>query len=161
MQTLSLEHNKSLLISRIDHVRFLTQNPLAVAKSMATGTEDTFAHLTRLSQKPGVRGTLIISRQTGAIVRASGLISRDDSANPDAALPGSSDGVDKENEGAQSAEDVARIVWNFAKVAGDMLEELNGPADDDMKLLRIRSKKRELVIVPGKELSHFRPCAFC
>lgn len=113
--------------------------------------EDTFSHLTRLSQKPGVRGTLILSRETGAIVRATGLIARDDPIDSDGALPAASHDTKQEQEkGAQSAEDIARIVWNFAKVAGDMLQELNGPADDEMKLLRIRSKKKELVIVPGK-----------
>jgi len=112
-------------------------------------TEDGFAHLTRLSQKPGVRGTLILSRQNGAIVRASGLISREDTTNTDSALSSSPDRLDRGNDHGQTAEDVARIVWNFAKAAGDMLGELNGPTDDDLKLLRIRSKKRELVIVPG------------
>ena len=119
-------------------------------------TDDSFVHLTRLSQKPGVRGTLILSRQTGAIVRSSGLVSREDSANTETALPGEN----TDSEGAQTAEDVARIVWNFAKAAGDMLEELNGPADDEMKLLRIRSKRKELVIVPGMEYycSRFALC---
>lgn len=111
--------------------------------------EDQFIHLTRLTQKPGVRGALILSRQSGAIVRASGLLSKDETTNPESVLPVSSDAKDGDKEEAQSAEDIARIVWNFAKAAGDMLEELNGPADDDLKLLRIRSKKKELVIVPG------------
>lgn len=118
-------------------------------------SEDIFAHLTRLSQKAGVRGTLILSRQSGAIVRASGLVSRDESTDPDGALPASTNDADADQDkggGAQSAEDVARIVWNFANAAGEMLDELNGPADDEMKLLRIRSKKKELVIVPGKAL---------
>lgn len=118
-----------------------------------SAAEDSFANLARLSQKPGVRSTLILSRQTGAIVRSSGLVSREESANPESALPLGNTQSNKANgnheAGLQSAEDVARIVWNFAKVAGDMLQELNGPIDDDMKLLRIRAKKTELVIVPG------------
>lgn len=48
--------------------------------------EETTALLTRLSQKPGVTSTLILSRSTGAIVRASGLLSssapRDASSTP-------------------------------------------------------------------------------
>ena len=112
-------------------------------------TEDSFALLTRLSEKPGVRGTLVLSRQTGAIVQASGLISHGGDANPDSLLTASTNDTVGDSDGAQTAEDVARIVWNFAKVAGDMLVELNGPADDEMRLLRIRSKKKELVIVPG------------
>ncbi|KAL1311248.1 hypothetical protein AAFC00_001437 [Neodothiora populina] len=112
-------------------------------------TEDSFSHLTRLAQKPGVRGTLILSRDTGAIVKASGLAFRDDSVDPESALSATTNGGEGEKEdGTQSTEDIARIVWNFAKAAGSMLQELNGPADDEVKLLRIRSKKMELVIVP-------------
>lgn len=118
-----------------------------------SAAEDSFANFARLSQKPGVKSTLVLSRQTGAIVRSSGLVSRNDSTNPESALPasnGQANGLNGDQDaGLQSAEDVARIVWNFAKAAGDMLQELNGPIDDDMKLLRIRTKKTELVIVPG------------
>lgn len=115
--------------------------------------QDSLSHLTRLAQKPGVRGTLILSRDTGAIVRASGL-ARQDNINTDDALPALSNAIHEDKEGgAQTAEDIARIVWNFSKLAADMLGELNGPADDEVKLFRIRSKKKELVIVPGT------PCA--
>ncbi|GAB7352572.1 hypothetical protein MBLNU459_g2956t1 [Dothideomycetes sp. NU459] len=124
-----------------------------------SAAEDSFANLARLSQKPGVKSTLILSRQTGSIVRSSGLVSRDDTANPESTLPpsnsqqnGTANGSNGDQEdGLQSAEDVARIVWNFAKAAGDLLQELNGPVDDEMKLLRIRTKKKELVIVPDSK----------
>ena len=53
-----------------------------------------------------------------------------------------------------SAEHVAEVVWKFAKAAGDMLQELTASPDDDVKLLRIRSKNRELVIVPGMLVSY-------
>lgn len=116
-----------------------------------SSTDDSFAHLSRLSQKPGVQGTLILSRETGAIVRSSGLVSRDESADPEVTLPASNTQTDERAEnGMLSAEHVAEVVWKFAKAAGDMLQELSASPDDDVKLLRIRSKNKEYVIVPGK-----------
>lgn len=119
--------------------------------------EETDSHLARLSQKPGVQSTLIISRDTGAIVRTSGLVSRDEAIDPESALPASDiavngyTGRDGENvRGLQNAEDVARLVWNFVNVAGGLVQDLNGAQDDELKLLRLRTKKSELVIVPGK-----------
>jgi dynein light chain roadblock-type len=48
----------------------------------------------------------------------------------------------------QSAEDVAKMVWGFVNSAGDMVKGLDG--DDEMKLVRLRTRKHELVIVPGR-----------
>lgn len=112
--------------------------------------DDSFAHLSRLSQKAGVQATLILSRQTGAIVRSSGLVSSDESANPESTLPASNGQTDDRNESAMpSAEHVAEVVWRFAKAAGDMLQELSNSPDDDVRLLRLRSKNKEYVIFPG------------
>ncbi|KAK8210388.1 hypothetical protein M8818_003558 [Zalaria obscura] len=47
-----------------------------------------------------------------------------------------------------SAEDVARLVWNHTKVTADMTRELNGTQEDELKLMRVRTKRNELVIVP-------------
>jgi hypothetical protein len=117
-----------------------------------TPSEETANLLARLSQRPGVQGTLILSRDTGAIVRSSGLITSED-GETEAARPTSSDqtnGTDGEvkKKGTRNAEDVARSVWRFVQSAGVMIEELNGDSDE-AKLLRIRTKKNELVIVPG------------
>jgi predicted regulator of Ras-like GTPase activity (Roadblock/LC7/MglB family) len=117
-----------------------------------TPSEETANLLARLSSRPGVQGTLILSRETGAIVRSSGLITNDD-GEIEAARPTSSDqtngtdGVVKK-KGTRNAEDVARLVWRFVQSAGAMIEELNGESDE-AKLLRVRTKKNELVIVPG------------
>ena len=50
--------------------------------------------------------------------------------------------------GMQSAEDVASAVWKFFGAAGSLIDGLD--KDDDLRLLRLRTKKNELVIVPGK-----------
>jgi hypothetical protein len=52
-------------------------------------------------------------------------------------------------KGTRKAEEVARLVYEFVKSAGNMIGELNGEVDE-AKLLRVRTKKNELVIVPGE-----------
>jgi len=116
--------------------------------------EETLALLTRLSQKPGVQSTLVLSRETGAVVRTSGLISNNASANPNSTLPASGENAPenytngRKESGMHSAEDVARMVWSFLSAAGSLVDGLD--AEDEVKLLRLRTKKNELVIVPGR-----------
>jgi len=118
--------------------------------------EETLSLLTRLSQKPGVQSTLILSRGTGAIVRTSGLISTSSSSSgTNGTLPGDSDETLGDNYangrtegGMQNAEEVASAVWKFFGAAGSLIDGLD--KDDDLRLLRLRTKKNELVIVPGK-----------
>jgi dynein light chain roadblock-type len=126
--------------------------PLIVSQS-----DETLSLLTRLSQKPGVQSTLILSRETGAIVRTSGLISKSSSPNPNSTLPASSEATGdnytngRKESGIHSAEDVASLVWSFLKAAGSLVDELD--KEDEVKLLRLRTKKNELVIVPGTKES--------
>jgi dynein light chain roadblock-type len=116
-------------------------------------SDETLSLLTRLSQKPGVQSTLILSRETGAIVRTSGLISKTSSANPNSTLPASNESTadgysnGRKESGIHSAEDVASLVWSFLKSAGSLVDELDN--EDEVKLLRLRTKKNELVIIPG------------
>lgn len=119
-----------------------------------TTSEETLALLTRLSQKPGVQSTIILSRETGAILRTTGLISKSASANPNTTLPASGEASTEQYAngrkeiGLQSAEDVASMVWSFLTAAGTLVEQLD--KEDEVKLLRLRMKKNELVIVPGE-----------
>ncbi|KAF2798899.1 hypothetical protein K505DRAFT_357082 [Melanomma pulvis-pyrius CBS 109.77] len=114
--------------------------------------DESLALLTRLSQKPGVQSTLILSRETGAIVRTSGLISNTTTANPNSTLPASLETAPdnysngRKESGIQSAEDVASMVWSFLGAAGKLVDGLD--KEDEVKLLRLRTKKNELVIVP-------------
>ncbi|KAF2172346.1 hypothetical protein M409DRAFT_17581 [Zasmidium cellare ATCC 36951] len=119
-------------------------------------SEETANLLARLSNRPGVQGTLILSRDNGAIVRSSGLVTEEEEVEGDIVPPGSSggqtNGVDGEvkKKGTRRAEDVAMLVWKFVQSAGTMVEELNGESDE-AKLLRIRTKKNELVVVPDSK----------
>ena len=119
-------------------------------------SEETQALLARLSQRPGVQSTLILSRDTGSIVRSSGLVTAEEIGEDGAAptngttyVNGSAEGEVKK-KGTRRAEEVAALVWNFVKSAGSMVAELNGE-NDEAKLVRLRTKKNEVVIVPGMQ----------
>ncbi|KZF20885.1 hypothetical protein L228DRAFT_270152 [Xylona heveae TC161] len=176
-----------------------------------TATEEATNLLNRLSQKPGVQSVLILSRETGAIIRSSGLPSSTTNSNPNSALPpsisadqingnqtSSSVGIDTglvnrgsdernglparprsshASAGVMSAEEVARKVWSFLSAAGGLARDLlihnegdgeqdrdstingyvrgqseqRGAALDDVKLLRLRTKNNEIVIIPDKK----------
>ena len=140
--------------------------------------EETTRLLTRLAQKPGVKSTLVLSRSTGAVVRASGLVTSDvadsqqelpnASGAPDTTLtPGAASSNEREaalnglngeskttKTGTREAEEVAKLVWNFFKNAGDTVEGMfgagaEGEGQDEVRLLRLRTRKNEVVVVPG------------
>ncbi|KAL8990524.1 MAG: hypothetical protein Q9169_008101 [Polycauliona sp. 2 TL-2023] len=127
---------------------------------MPTSTLETLA---RLAAKPGVRSTLVLSASDGSIIKSTGLLA--DSAlasSPDASLVG----IDTNNDGKQSsttpsnsnhvyeggegrtrtAEHVAKMVFNFVAAAKEFAQGIE--EGDDAKLLRIRTRKQEIVIVP-------------
>jgi dynein light chain roadblock-type len=118
-------------------------------------SEETQNLLARLSQRPDVQSTLILARDTGAIVRSSGLITADEAGDdattgaPTNGTYASGTGDEAKKLGTRKAEEVAQLVYTFVKSAGSMIEELNG-GSDEAKLLRIRTKKNELVVVPGE-----------
>ncbi|GAM89615.1 hypothetical protein ANO11243_076540 [Dothideomycetidae sp. 11243] len=124
-------------------------DPMAIVQ--ATNMEDTVANLNRLSQKPGVRATLVLSRSKGDIVQSSGLESHRDEHDLEASV------VDEDDQNRPvklaSVEDVARLVFEHVKTSADMARSLNGTKDDELKLMRIRTKRNELVIVPGTKSS--------
>lgn len=68
-------------------------------------------------------------------------------------LPVSATAYDRDEEhngrnGLRSAEEVAKLVWKFFGAAGETAEEMMG-VEDEVKLLRLRTRRNELVIVPG------------
>jgi dynein light chain roadblock-type len=136
----------------VSNLQSLSNTPLTMEQS-----DETLSLLTRLSQKPGVQSTLILSRETGAIVRTSGLLSKSSAANPSSTLPASSEPASdnytngRKESGMHSAEDVASLVWSFLKTAGSLVDELD--SEDEVKLLRLRTKKNELIIMPGMRQS--------
>lgn len=64
-------------------------------------------------------------------------------------FPRNSNSLYQGGEGrTKSAEHVARMVFNFVAAAKDFAEGMQ--KGDDAKLLRMRTRKQEIVIVPGK-----------
>ncbi|KAI7539243.1 hypothetical protein KC331_g9864 [Hortaea werneckii] len=135
-----------------------------MAMQQPSPTASAQALLARLANRPGVQSTLILSRDTGAIVRSSGLVLAEDAEVEEAAPTangtylnatetngtaqnGGPDGKQKSNKGTRKAEEVASLVWRFMKSVGEFVEELNGEGDEG-KLIRVRTKKNEVVVVP-------------
>ncbi|KAF8250437.1 hypothetical protein K440DRAFT_541522, partial [Wilcoxina mikolae CBS 423.85] len=89
--------------------------------------------LSRLGSKQGVQSVLILLRETGAVIRATGAITRP--TNPDHPL----------------AAEYAAAVYKFMKASDTLvgdLEGIDGGERDDIRILRVRTKRRELVVVP-------------
>ena len=97
----------------------------------------------------------MLSRVDGAIVRASGLLTST-APEPDETTAGTgTNGTESAKtedadakKGLKSAEDVARLVWGLFSSAGDFVDEMMGK-EDEVRLLRLRMKRNEIVIVPG------------
>ncbi|KAI7687648.1 hypothetical protein KC322_g12346, partial [Hortaea werneckii] len=92
-----------------------------MAMQQPSPTASTQALLARLANRPGVQSTLILSRDTGAIVRSSGLVLAEDAEVEEAAPTangtylnggetnntaqnGGPDGKQKNNKGTRKAE---------------------------------------------------------
>ena len=114
-----------------------------------------------MASKPGVQSTLVLSKIDGSIIRSSGLLANATPSN--SALGNGSVSVARtqlgeisgtydininERTNAKHAEDVARMVFSFVSGAGSFVEGMD--EGDDLKLLRVRTRKNEIVIVPGR-----------
>lgn len=139
-------------------------------------SDESLSLLARMSAKPGVQSTLILSRVDGAILRADnisalqkrrrkdsntngqgtknpgrdtlhGTLDRDTNSGRPHSLSTSNGDGDEADKTKQSGEDVARIVWRFMKATEGIIEELD--EEDEVKLLRVRTKRNEIVIVPS------------
>jgi dynein light chain roadblock-type len=131
---------------------------IELTKEAMEPSSESLALLSRLSSKPGVQSTLVLSRIDGAILRSEGLIARGSRKRAGSQTQRGPNGSDAQNasnatgngevesEGA-SGTDIARTVWRFVKATEGMVEEMDG--DDELKLLRVRTKKNELVVVPS------------
>ncbi|TVY31009.1 Dynein light chain roadblock-type 2 [Lachnellula hyalina] len=112
-----------------------------------SNVSDTMA---RLSGKAGVKATMMLDRSLNTVLQTSGSFSSfrslDNSRNT--ASTSAENGAVKE----EGVEEFAAMIWNFVNSAGGLVHDLDAEADgleqDDVKLLRLRTKKHELVIVP-------------
>ncbi|EGS22793.1 uncharacterized protein CTHT_0012680 [Thermochaetoides thermophila DSM 1495] len=124
---------------------------------LATGPDALEESLGRLSKKPGVKAAIVLDRASGTILKTTGQVgtirkpkptgSSTESPSPAPAAGAFSGEGDASNSNQnQDVEEVAALVWNFVNTAGGLVEELD--AEDEMRLLRLRTKRQEFVIVP-------------
>ncbi|TVY89341.1 Dynein light chain roadblock-type 2 [Lachnellula willkommii] len=109
-----------------------------------SNVSDTMA---RLSGKAGVKATMMLDRSLNTVLQTSGSFSSfrslDNSRNT--ASTSAENGAVKE----EGVEEFAAMIWNFVNSAGGLVHDLDAEDEqDDVKLLRLRTKKHELVIVP-------------
>ncbi|MCJ1428859.1 hypothetical protein MMC29_006770 [Sticta canariensis] len=125
----------------------------------------TLDNLSRLAAKPCVQSTLILSNVDGSIIRSSGLLARslppavsNTAVGNGSETPDISEGPkigtyyeveSNENNNEKYAEDVAKMVFSFVSGAGGLVQGMDD--EDQVKLLRIRTRKSEIVIVPDSK----------
>ncbi|CVK90589.1 uncharacterized protein FMAN_08907 [Fusarium mangiferae] len=117
--------------------------------SLANGHDALEEKLGRLSKKPGVKASIILDRTTGAILKTSGQIDAlqtSKTRTTSTATSFSNEGPALEESETKGVEQFAAIVWNYVNSSGSLVQELDG--EDELKLLRLRTRKQELVIVP-------------
>lgn len=132
----------------------------------------TLDNLSRLASKPGVQSTLILSNSDGSIIRSTGLLaatssatSQDLSVGNNASRTGHAEPMDALSSGidypgsteddlqGNNAEQIARMVYTFVAGANAFTEGID--KSDEVKLLRLRTRKNEIVIVPGMSFTVF------
>ncbi|KAF3071568.1 hypothetical protein THAR02_08156 [Trichoderma harzianum] len=108
--------------------------------------------LGRLARKPGIKASLVLDRATGAILKTSGQIDALQTAksrNASTAASFSNDAPAAEEGEAQGVEEFAEMIWNFVNSSGQLVGDID--TEDELKLLRLRTKKQEIVIVPDQK----------
>lgn len=144
---------------------------MAAVLSAGGGSELLDETLGRLSKKAGVKATILLDRATGSILKMDGQVAtirtamghtRNGTNTESVTSPvvggpfggelasGSGD-VDNSPipDETQGARELAALVWNFVKTSGELVETID--TEDELKLLRLRTKKQELVIVPDQK----------
>ncbi|SCO86970.1 uncharacterized protein FRV6_11097 [Fusarium oxysporum] len=121
-----------------------------MAESSLTNGHDALEEkLGRLSKKPGVKASIVLDRTTGAILKTSGQIDAlqtSKTRTTSTATSFSNEGPALEESETKGVEQFAAMVWNYVNSSGSLVQELDG--EDELKLLRLRTRKQELVIVP-------------
>ncbi|KAL2110157.1 hypothetical protein VUR80DRAFT_1569 [Thermomyces stellatus] len=110
-------------------------------------TQDTLDEtLDRISKKAGVKAALVLDRATGFPLKTSGQVSALRPAKT-AQSPSTASFPAQQDEGdGKRVEEYAGLVWGWVNASGGLVEDLD--AEDEVKLLRLRTRKQELVIVP-------------
>ncbi|KAH6981837.1 hypothetical protein BGZ61DRAFT_529854 [Ilyonectria robusta] len=121
--------------------------------SIANGQDPLEEKLGRLSKKPGVKASIVLDRATGAILKTSGQIdelqtTKSRTTSTASSLSSDTTAVPEEDQ-PRGVDQFAAMVWNFVNNSGSLVQELD--TEDEVKLLRLRTRKQELVIVPDSK----------
>ncbi|KAE9379994.1 hypothetical protein N431DRAFT_323813 [Stipitochalara longipes BDJ] len=107
--------------------------------------------LERLSSKPGVIASLVIDRASNALLKSTGTFafwnaSTSSSTPTTAANASSTNSTGPERNSADSGSHFATTIIGYVATSGGLVQHMD--SEDDLKLLRVRTKKHEIVIVP-------------
>ncbi|UKZ67766.1 uncharacterized protein TrAtP1_008924 [Trichoderma atroviride] len=108
--------------------------------------------LGRLVRKPGVKASMVLDRASGAILKTSGQVDALQTAkarNASTAASFSNDAPAAEEGESQAIEEFAEMIWNFVNSSGQLVQDVD--EEDELKLLRLRTKRQEIVIVPDQK----------
>lgn len=108
--------------------------------------------LGRLVRKPGVKASMVLDRASGAILKTSGQVDALQTAkarNASTAASFSNDAPAAEEGESQGIEEFAEMIWNFVNGSGQLVQDVD--EEDELKLLRLRTKRQEIVIVPDQK----------
>lgn len=143
--------------------------PVAKSSCQANGHDALEEKLGRLSKKPGVKASIVLDRVNGVILKTSGDVSALRTAKArDAAtaVSFSNEAPVAEESESKGLEDFAAMIWNFVNTSGQLVQEVDTEVrlalfsvvstaanveQDELRLLRLRTKKQEIVIVPDSK----------
>ncbi|KAK4335102.1 Robl_LC7 domain-containing protein [Rhodotorula toruloides] len=115
------------------------------------------ATLARLTSYKDVQGVLILARPNGIILRSSGSLFALPPSSAAVASPSPRAEGDEEDEGEkeQSGPKTSEVARKYARAATRMVEavgnevrDCDDDGGDDLRFLRIRTKRHELIITP-------------
>ncbi|GAA5925249.1 roadblock/LC7 domain-containing protein [Sporobolomyces koalae] len=117
------------------------------------------ATLTRLTSYKNVRGVLVLSRPNGIILRSAGsLFALPPTTDVGSSIVGGTENEDDEVDGPESGPPTSELAREYAKAAVRMVEAvgtdvrgLDQDQEDDLRFLRIRTKRHELMITPHEQ----------
>ncbi|CAG8978108.1 hypothetical protein HYALB_00000781 [Hymenoscyphus albidus] len=102
--------------------------------------------MARLSAKPNVKATMVLDRALNTILQTSGSFASFRPLDAPRNSVSTVSGNDTNSAKEEGVEEFASMISKFVHSAGGLVQDLD--TEDDMKLLRLRTKKHELVIVP-------------
>ncbi|PBP28267.1 hypothetical protein BUE80_DR000806 [Diplocarpon rosae] len=122
--------------------------------------------LARLSTKSGVIATLAMDGKTATVLQSMGTVATMFASNaapshafsatvptpvhPSRELGGSAPAIPSPlSPEDQAFETFAKMVWNYVNATGQLVHDMD--SEDEVKLLRLRTRKHELVIVPDSK----------